>query len=204
MGKVKSCSPKILTWAIFFPQPTSCVAGGPILTIWDHGGPHQSHQTTIHTPATTQFSSKGISWKCGYWHHPHPTTCKPWISLYLTKEVIDWPWLKNITSICWWHHFQMWLKNSLFTNCDHNKSIYYHTFSTSSLLSCFFKQLIKTALCKLNLPLHQQCGSGIYKDPKRPYCTSVTSGCTVNEYPGLHFGVDSNTCPCYRWELPWT
>ena len=75
----------------------------------------------------------------------------------------------------------MWLKNSLFTNCDHNKSIYYHTFSTSSLLICIFKQLIKTALCKLNLPLHQQCGSGIYKDPKRPYCTSVTSGCTVNE-----------------------
>ena len=157
------------------------MAGGPISTIWDHGGPHQSHQTTIHTPATTQFSSKGISWKCGYWHHPHPTTCKPWISLYPTKGVTDWPWLKNMTSICWWHLFQLWLKNSLLANCDHNKSICYHTFSTSTLLSCIFKQLIKTALCKLNLPLHQQCGSGIHEDPKRPYCTSVTSGCTVNE-----------------------
>ena len=54
---IRKCHPKIVTWNIFWSQPTSSVSRRPIPTIWDHGGPPQSPQTTIHTPERTRFCS---------------------------------------------------------------------------------------------------------------------------------------------------
>ena len=38
----------------FFP-PTPSVTRGPILSIWDHGGPYRTPQTAVNTPKTTLF-----------------------------------------------------------------------------------------------------------------------------------------------------
>ena len=43
-------------------QPTSSVARGRRSTICHHGAPHQSPQTTIHTPATSDFAQPLSKW----------------------------------------------------------------------------------------------------------------------------------------------
>ena len=56
IGKDPSSCPKISIDTHLFSQPTSSMPWGRRSAIWDPGGPHQTPQTAIHTPKTTQFS----------------------------------------------------------------------------------------------------------------------------------------------------
>ena len=58
VGKDPISCPKIAKDTHLFSQPTSSMPLGRRSTIWDPGGPrgpHQTFQTAIHTPKTTQF-----------------------------------------------------------------------------------------------------------------------------------------------------
>ena len=50
------CWPKIQSQTTHPTTPFPSLTRDPISTIWDHGGPHQTPQTTIHTPKTIHFS----------------------------------------------------------------------------------------------------------------------------------------------------
>ena len=52
--------PKIIIPSILSTKPTLSVTRGPIPTVGDHGGPHQSPKTTIYTPENYHFCSPGL------------------------------------------------------------------------------------------------------------------------------------------------
>ena len=54
-------------------HPTPSLTRGPISTIWDQGGPRQTPQTAIHTPAMAHFSCNGFLW-AAVDHAAVPTT----------------------------------------------------------------------------------------------------------------------------------
>ena len=55
MGKNLTPEPKIVLFSIFLSQPTLSVSKTQISIICDHGGPHRTPQTAIHTPETLPF-----------------------------------------------------------------------------------------------------------------------------------------------------
>ena len=66
------------------PIPSPSLTKDPISTVWDHGGPYHSPQTTIYTPKTIYFfeepSIMGNNWMC--WpkiqsQTTHPPTSSP-------------------------------------------------------------------------------------------------------------------------------
>ena len=61
MGKNPTPEPKILIFSIFLSQPTPSVSKTQISIICDHGGPHRTPQTTIHTPETSPFHFPFVS-----------------------------------------------------------------------------------------------------------------------------------------------
>merc|ERR1711989_127559 len=55
VGNIPKYFPKMIVPSILSTKPTLSVTRGPIPTIGDHGGPHQSPKTTIYTPKTYHF-----------------------------------------------------------------------------------------------------------------------------------------------------
>merc|ERR1711888_572596 len=68
VGNNWKCQPKIHPPTPSTHPPTPSNPRGPISTLLDPGGPHQTPQTAIRTPATAHFSVAssivGNNWKC--------------------------------------------------------------------------------------------------------------------------------------------